>query len=188
MPPEMSLTDEEVYETYLEYLPYYLEDGKPLRLMLGNLFACDGLKSYRVPGYHNLCEANAENYCICGHARNHMYIAADGRILPCMPLSGAEEIAAKFPLITEVELKDALNDSWYMSCIDTKLKDFLEINTECGSCEHRLKCASGCRGSALNYESQNYYATDRAACLLFKNDYIGRLEKIMEQGNMSRIL
>ena len=188
MSPELSLTDEEVYETYLEYLPYYLEDGRPLRLMLGNLFACDGSEHYRVPGYHNLCEDNVKKYCICGHARNHMYIAADGRILPCMPLSGANEVAAKFPLITEVKLKDALNDSWYMSCIDTRLKDFLETNEECGNCEHRLKCAGGCRASALNYESQNYYATDRAACLLFKNDYIGRLEKIMEQGNMSRIV
>ena len=187
MPPEMSLTDEEVYETYLEYLPKYLEDGRPLRLMLGNLFVCDGSNQYTIPGYHNLSEAKAKNHCICGHARNHMYIAADGRILPCMPLSGTDEIAARFPSITETALKDALNDSWYMSCIDTKLKDFLDQNEECGSCEHRLKCAGGCRGSALNYDSRNYYGVDRAACLLFKNGYIERLETIMKQGNMLRV-
>lgn len=186
MPSEMSLTDEEVYETYLEYLPKYIEDGRPMGLMLGNLFACDGSEKYIIPGYHNLCESNMKNHCICGHARTHMYIAADGRILPCMPLAGADEVAAKFPLITETELKDALNDSWYMSCIDTKLKDFLENNEECSSCEHRLNCAGGCRGSALNYDSSNYYGIDRAACLLFKNGYIGRLEKIMEQGNLVR--
>ena len=186
MPPEMSLTDEEVYETYLEYLPKYLEDGRPLPIMLGALFRCDGSENYSVPGYHHLCEANAKNYCICGHARNHMYLAADGRILPCMPLSGTDEMAARFPLITETELKDALNDSWYMSCIDTRLTDFLENNPECSSCEYRLQCAGGCRASALNYDPQNYFGIDRASCLLFKNGYIDRLETMMKQGNMIR--
>ena len=186
MPAEMSLTDEEVYETYLEYLPAYLEDGKPLRLMLGNLFMCGGSEQYTIPGYHNLSECHVNSHCICGHARNHMYIAADGRILPCMPLAGTDEVAARFPLITETELKDALNDSWYMSCIDTRLKEFLEHNQECGACEHRLKCTGGCRAAALNHDSQNYYGIDRAACLLFKNGYIDRLEKIMEHGNMRR--
>ena len=182
---DLALTEEEIYETYLSYIPQYMEDGQPISIMLGNLFMADGSGKYRIPGIHRI--SDPEKYCICGHARNHLYIAADGRLLPCMPLSGNDEIASQFPMITKMELKDALSDSVYMSCIDTKLSEYLHKNDECRNCKYQLECGGGCRGQALNYDKTNYLGIDKAACLLFKNDYIERLKQIMDKWPMKEI-
>ena len=37
----------------------------------------------------------SKDYSVCGHARNQMYISAEGRALPCMSLSG-QDIQNKF--------------------------------------------------------------------------------------------
>ena len=71
--------------------------------LLGGFFAANP----RRPGLYDIplmrpC-GEPESSCICGHARQVMYISAEGRALPCMALSGME-LQNEFPLITELGL------------------------------------------------------------------------------------
>lgn len=64
-----------------------------------------------------------------------MYIAADGRLLPCMPLSGMD-CQDEYPLITEIGLQKALSDSLYLERIDTRLEKLLKENAKCRACDY----------------------------------------------------
>lgn len=184
MEKDLTLTDEEVYEAYLEYLPFYIEDGMPLDLMLSGLFMYRKDKGYQIPGRKGVKEEQCKHYCLCGHARNNLYITADGRMMPCMPMSGKEELAREFPKITELALKDALEDSFYIDCIEKKLTEYLEHNPECAACEYRYDCASGCRGQAA--VQGNYLAPDKAVCTMFQGGYIERVENMMKKYRIKR--
>lgn len=177
---DMSLTDEEAYEIYLEYLPHYIEDGQPLYLHLSSFFISNpDKKSYRIPARKHVKPEKAHVHCLCGHARNSLYITADGKWMPCMPMSGKEDLAAKFPSVYDTPLQQALEDSFYISCIEKRLDEYLEHNPKCQACEHKYNCASGCRGQGAT--EKDYLAIDDSICLLFKGDYIPRLEKMMEK-------
>lgn len=180
---DMTLTDEETYEIYLDYLPHYIEDGQPLYLHLSSLFISGpDKKSFRVPGRKHVRPEKAHIHCLCGHARNSLYITAEGRWMPCMPMSGKDALAAQFPSVLDTPLHEALEDSFYMSCIEKRLDEYLEHNPQCQECEYKYDCASGCRGQAASED--DYLAIDKGACALFKGDYIPRLEKMMEEYGM----
>lgn len=51
----------------------------------------------------------------------------------------------------------------------------LKRNAECGECAYRLRCAGGCRASALGSDPTDIMGPDRAACLLFLGEYIPRI-------------
>jgi radical SAM protein with 4Fe4S-binding SPASM domain len=175
---ELILSDEEVFDTYLQYIPHFYEDGMPLRIMLGGFFASNGSgPDYRIPAIKFAQGRPVDNKCICGHARSVMYIAADGKLLPCMPLSGLK-IREEFPNVLDMDLKDALTDSFYMSVIDTRLRDYLSHNPDCSVCEYKNQCAGGCRGNALCAEDGgDYLAADRTVCAVFKKGYVERIHK-----------
>ena len=104
---------------------------------------------------------------LCGHARNYMYITAEGAMVPCIPMGSAEGgrrtrtdalmpgqasdapllPRRHFPNIRETSLADALRDSYYMGFIDTRLRDYFAHNPGCAVCEYRNRCAGGCRGN-----------------------------------------
>jgi radical SAM protein with 4Fe4S-binding SPASM domain len=174
----MTLTQEEVYDTYLSYLPQFIEDGQPLLLQLSELF-CSMPGGYWIPGCKGVSESQVGNYCLCGHARTELYITAEGRWMPCMPMSGKDELAKQFPGIKDTPLKDALNDSFYLSCIAKNLGEYFAHNPECAACPYRLDCASGCRGRAATED--DYMAVDREICIMYKGGYMERVKKLMEE-------
>lgn len=170
------LTHDEVTEIYLEYIPYFFLDGSPLSLLLGGMFqAKKGARQYRVPAVKCPDSESVLNQCVCGHARLVMYIAPDGRALPCMSLSGME-IARQYPLITEQGLASCISDSEYMRLIDTRLSDYLEQNAECRACRHRYVCGAGCRASALDADPNNIMGPDRSVCKLLKGGWPEKLQ------------
>ena len=65
-----------------------------------------------------------------------MYLAADGRVLPCMSLSGMK-VQNHFPLITDVGLRQCLTDSPYMRLVETTVDEYLAVNEECAACEYK---------------------------------------------------
>jgi radical SAM protein with 4Fe4S-binding SPASM domain len=109
----------------------------------------------------------AEKMCICGHARQTMYIAPDGRTLPCLPISGMDGIRAKYPTIREKGLAACITDSAYMELIDTRLGQYLKHNAECAACECKYACGGGCRASALSF-GNDILGPDAAICRMFK--------------------
>ena len=171
-----SITIKELYQTYLDYIPKYFEDGMPLSLQLGGFFLASPKRpnQYVLPSVKHC--ANPDKTCVCGHARMVMYISAEGRALPCMALSGMD-IQDEFPLIPEIGLSACITDSRYMNLIDTRASEVLGHNPECANCEHASNCLGGCRASALETSPSDILGIDRAACEIFKG---GWAEKIKE--------
>lgn len=173
-----SISLEELYGLYLDYIPHYYEDGMPLSLQLGGFFSA----SPRDPGVYGIpCMKNRrdpEKTCVCGHARLVMYISAEGRALPCMALSGMG-IQEEFPLIPELGLARCLTDSRYMRLIDARAAEVLSRNPDCRDCEHALQCLGGCRASALETSPGDVMAIDRATCAIFRGGWIERIGETM---------
>ncbi len=172
---------EEVFDLYLDYIPRYYEDGMPLTLQLGGLFEA----SPHTPDEYVVVLAKEKcdpaKTCVCGHARQVMYISAEGRALPCMALSGME-IQHQFPLITEIGLSSCLNDSFYMNFIDSRASDYLALHPECQACEYAPYCLGGCRASALEFNGEtDLMGRDEACCIMFRKGYAARTMALMQK-------
>ena len=172
---------EELFELYLDYIPHFYEDGMPLAIQLGGLFSASPGKPDRfdIPLAKGRCDP--QKTCVCGHARMVMYISADGRALPCMSLSGMD-IQEQFPLITETGLADCLTDSFYMEFIDRRASDYLALHPECRSCEYAPYCLGGCRASALEHNGgTGLMGRDEACCKMFREGYAARVLTLMRR-------
>ena len=179
-----SIAMKDLFEIYLDYILKYYEDGKPLSIQLGGFFSASKEKdSYVIPVVKS--QTDPDTFCVCGHARNHMYISAEGRVLPCMALSGME-IQNVFPLITEYGLKNCLNDSTYLELITTKAREVLNHNERCDRCEFANRCCGGCRAAALENNPHDIMAIDEAACLIFKGGYIERINEAVKQAKCEK--
>ena len=174
-----SISIDELYQLYLDYIPHYYADGMPLSIQLGGFFSASPgeMEAYDIPSMKNC--ANPDKTCVCGHARMVMYISAEGRALPCMALSGMD-IQQEFSLIPEIGLANCLTDSRYMRLIDTRATEVLEHNPECRSCEHALQCLGGCRASALETHPTDILAPDAAICSIFKGSWVEKIDKVMQ--------
>ena len=175
-----SISIDELYQIYLDYIPHYFEDGMPLAVQLGGFFSATPKEpqKYDIPAMKN-CK-NPDATCVCGHARMVMYISAEGRVLPCMALSGME-IQHEFPLLLEKGLASCLTDSRYMRLIDTRATEVLAHNRECSSCPHAMQCIAGCRASALETNPQDILAPDLATCIIFKGGWVERIRETMQK-------
>lgn len=175
-----SISIDELYQIYLEYIPQYYEDGMPMAVQLGGFFSADPdePKDYRIPARKS-CN-NPENVCVCGHARQVMYISAEGRTLLCMALSGMD-IQNQFPCLTEVGLEECLSDSVYMRFIETRASEILAHNQQCQECEYAMKCLGGCRASALETTPDDLLAPDLCTCTLFKGGWEQKIIQLMEK-------
>jgi len=169
-----TLSVDELYEAYLDFIPHFKAAGAPLTLMLGGFFLCrKGEESYRIPCKKYDGSGRMLRQTVCGSARNTMYISGDGKLLPCIPLSGMP-IQDEMPDITKTPLCEALSDSKYLSLIDTRLEELLKENERCASCEHRLSCGGGCRAGSLAAGNE-YLGVDESTCAFFKNGYEERI-------------
>lgn len=172
-----TLAPEEVYQAYLDFIPKFRTAGAPLSLMLGGFFMCGkGSADYRIPCKKFDGSDKMLRQTICQSACTTMYIAADGKLLPCIPLTGLP-IQEQMPTLTETPLVSALSDSNYLKLIDTRLGDLLKANEQCAACEHRLYCGGGCRAGALLC-SDEYLGRDDFTCHFFKNNYEERIKAI----------
>lgn len=176
----VSLSSKELFQIFLDYIPYYYEDGMPLELQLGGMFYATPLKpkEYWLPVLMN-CQCLEKTY-ICNHARMVMYISAEGRVLPCLPLAGLD-IQQEFPLISEMGLLKCISDSRYMRLLDTRATEILEHNPECRTCKYVMQCLAGCRASALESAPDDILAPDLAACTLFKGGWVEKTKAVMEK-------
>ena len=180
---DYAITRDEEFQTYLDYIPQFYEDGAPLSLMLSGFFHCDGTDGFEIPFVKNEEGEDCGDYCLCGHARNYMYITAEGAMVPCIPMGSAEGGRCHFPNIRDMSLADALRDSYYMSFIDTRLRDYFAHNPGCAVCEYRNRCAGGCRGrvASVGGPEVDLLARDEDACAFFRQGWYDRVTKLMEK-------
>ena len=165
----------ELYDAYLDYIPEYYQDGKPLSIYLGGFFhASPAHRQYTIPMLKTGCN-DLDRVAVCGHARNVMYISPEGTALPCFSLSSLKE-KDEYPSIPEKGLRYCLTDSSYMKLIETAVSRVIAHNERCIGCEYARYCHGGCRASAMESTPEDIFGIDEAACLIFRGGYV---EKIM---------
>ena len=216
---DYAISREEEFRAYLDYIPAYYEDDLSISLMLSGFFAgakqshhapapalahpCASLgdaESCSIPFVKNAEDEDCGNDCICGHARNMMYITPEGYIVPCIPMGstrgGRQSVAScdtartrpsvavggrqRFPNIRELSLAKALRDSSYLDFIDTRLRDYFAHNPGCGTCEYRNRCSGGCRGRVAGGD---LLARDEDACAFFREGWYDKLLELLAGAN-----
>ena len=166
----------------MNLIPQFYEDGAPLSLMLSGFFHGDGTEDFAIPFVRNEEGEDCGDYCLCGHARNYMYITAEGAMVPCIPMGSAEGGRRHFPNINETKFADALRDSYYMDFIDMRLRDYFAHNPGCAVCEYRNRCAGGCRGRVAAMGSgYNLLAKDEDACAFFRQGWYNKVTRLMKE-------
>lgn len=79
-----TLSADELFKLYYDYLPQFFGDNLPIGLKLGAFFIYNNeLNEFSIPGY---MENLTPDSCLCS-ARMNMYISPEGRVLPCMPIA-----------------------------------------------------------------------------------------------------
>lgn len=176
---EYDLTTTELMAAWLDTVEEYLRHDSPLDLMLGGFFSCEeGGRACTIPAKRFGGQEEALGRPLCGCANHVIYISADGKLLPCMPLSGLP-IQETLPSLFSMSLKDALASPNYVRCVNTTLREFAQKNDSCANCEHFLFCGGGCRASAL-IERGDYFTPDPATCAFFKEGFEEKLAKVVE--------
>jgi radical SAM protein with 4Fe4S-binding SPASM domain len=174
----LNLSIKELGEAYLALVARYFEAGSPITIMIRRFFLCEkGSKEYVMP-----CKkCGDESDPLCLSVRNTMYIAADGKLLPCITLSGLP-IQEEMPSLNDMTVAQALSDSLYLERIETPVSALIEHNPECASCGHRKECGGGCRAAALAMNADNdYLRRDPATCFIFKAGCEGMIRRVAER-------
>ena len=174
-----NLGAETLFEAYLRFIPEYRAAGAPLSIMLGGFFMCGkGSEDYSIPSKRFDGTGEMLRQTLCRSARTIMYIAADGKLLPCIPMAGMP-IQDEMPNLATMPLREALTDSKYLGLIDTRLDELLAKNEKCAACEHRLVCGGGCRAGAM-IGGGDYLGCDDYTCHLFKKHYEDRIRALYQ--------
>lgn len=172
-----SLKLEETYDAYMRFITEYRAAGATVSIMLGGFFyCCKGSEEYVHPIKRYNGSEEMTKHVVCGSAGINMYIAADGKILPCIPLSGMP-IQDTMPNLLETPLMEILDSSVYLKTVALTLGELLTVNDECNRCEYKLVCGGGCRASAL-MDTGNYSGKDPASCLFFHGNYEEKVRRI----------
>ncbi|MBQ9007491.1 MAG: radical SAM protein [Atopobiaceae bacterium] len=171
------LSHEELFGVYLDYLEAFYEDLPKLTLHLGGFFLANGARpdEYRLPSVHVYGDPMRASLCV--HARNTMYISAEGRALTCMGLCSMEDFQRGYPLVQEVGLGACLTDSKFMELVDTRAGDVLAHNERCDDCPWRALCLGGCRAGAMVDHPADVLAPDETACAYFRDGWVTRVQE-----------
>ena len=180
--PEHYLTRIELFETFLEYIPQYFEDGKPISIGLEGFFSYD-LPDSGAYAIHerNVAETSFGKAQMCGHVRRGMYVSPRGNVLPCMSMVGSP-IEQQFPNMLEKPLEEILDtDSLYMNIVSFTVKDYMDHNPECRECEYRTACCGGCRATAVRDHLDDYLAKDLEVCEYYKGGWKEKKDALLRE-------
>ena len=176
------MSDEEVMETYLDYLEDFYRELPRMEIQLGHLFFADGLRpdEYYIACFHHYKSPLRASMCV--HARNAMYISAEGRAMLCMSLSSLDDkFQSRFPLVQEEGFVKCLSDSAYMKLLDIRAGEVLAHNEKCQDCSYREFCLGGCRARALGYHEGDLLSVDEITCRSFREGWIFKVFEKVEK-------
>ncbi|MCM1328252.1 MAG: radical SAM protein [Ruminococcus sp.] len=169
-----------IFDGYIELLKKYAADGMPMDLSLGGFFSGSRAeKKYTVPFASGCGNCERCSRTLCETAFISAYLLPDGRVLPCIAMSGSEiEKIAPNIFDNGQSLEKALSNSPADTYAKYTYKDLFERNAECNSCEKKYICG-GCRANAL--ANGGFFEKDPIACQFFKGGYEEKIEKIMRE-------
>ena len=180
--PEHFLTQKEVNQVFLDYIPQYFADGAPLSISLEGFFRYDK-NSEKIGALfeRNVAEENFSKAPMCLHVRREMYVSPKGRVLPCMSMVGTA-VEEKFPNMLETPLSDILSHlSVYMILADTRISEYMRHNPECQACQYRSNCCGGCRAWAVRDGSTDYLARDMVTCEYYLGGWKEKKEAVLKE-------
>lgn len=170
---------DKIYQEYLKLLKYYRNDNAPMQLGLGGFFQCieNKLDSWQSPAVSGCATDKRCSESLCEFVRLFPYLLPDGRVLPCIAMSGSEmENIAPNIFEDGQSLEKALSSSPIDTYTNYTYQDLFEHNPECKTCEHRFKC-SGCRANAL--ANGGFFKKDPLSCAFLKGGYEKKIQEIM---------
>ena len=174
----MELSEQEFCDGLMPMIDWFYKKGMPVDLSLGSLAAFrhgSGKCSVFAEPFSE--DTDCRMCYLCDDARFAAYIAPDGQLLPCMPLTSVPAERLKdFPKLSEISLKEALSSSYYMEFISRRIFQLFLENGECGSCEYRMRCGGGCRAEAM-IRGGSLMGPDPRRCFLWKNGYPERIRE-----------
>jgi len=166
---EYALSENELWETYKAYIPYYFKDGMPLDIDLDGYFSCrKGRTDYQIRYVHHAKEdSDWTKIPYCESMRYTLHIRPDGRVAPCMGFSDSV-LGDRFPSVLNEHLGDISLQGYYHDVVETRLSDVLKHNPECASCQYWPRCTGGCMVECMNEEG-DYLIPDRRICYFHRN-------------------
>ena len=178
--PEHYLTQAELYDAFLRYIPHFFKDGMPLTLGLEGFFDYDKDREETASfSDKSIPEESFGKALMCGHVRRGMYVSPKGNILPCMSMVGGP-IEEQFPNMLETPLEDILDKkSLYMDINNLRISDYMEHNPECRTCEYRTLCCGGCRALAVRDHPTDYLSKDLYTCEYFKGGWKDKKDELL---------
>lgn len=180
--PEHFLTQAEVNDIFLHYIPAYFEDGAPLSIGLEGFFRYDR-NTGRIDALYekNVDEENFSRSPMCMQVRRQMYVSPKGKVLPCMSMVGTP-MEEKFPNMLETPLEDILSHlSMYMILADMRISEYMHHNPDCAVCSYRTMCCGGCRAWAGRDGSTDYLGKDMVTCEYFKGGWKEKKEAVLKE-------
>lgn len=176
-----ALTQQEYMEAMIRYIPQYYEAGCPIeQLTLSGVAILYHDKPFKISVRHYDGTEKCLDKYLCSVTRRACYITPEGRLLPCMPMTACPE-QSRFPRVQDIGLNQGLHNSFYMQFVNGRIRNLLEVNKECAACDYRYQCGGGCRAIALMEGDHNLMGCDRNMCMVWKNGYIERIQKVAEE-------
>ena len=174
---EHFITQDEVNEAILAYIPQYVEDGIPVSTQFAGFLEFNKERRViRIPFKKYSGSEGADERFACGAVKEGLYISPEGKVLPCMTLAGTA-IEPQFDSILEKDLSEILTDSFYKDMSKLKMGACIEHNEKCRDCKYRLACGAGCRACACGEAGTDYLGIDNATCEFYQH---GWYEKALE--------
>ena len=160
-----ALTTEEMGQSLLELQKRWLEDGKPMHMLLESYFEA---RPEGAPPARKRAGFSPESM-ECPETRERIFLLPDGSLLPCPGFAGTS-VAGHMPNLRDWALTDALKDSPLPHFCREKKSARLKKNPQCDACGHFAECGMGCRAYALT-EGGSLDGPDPGACAMYKDGW-----------------
>ncbi len=170
-----ALTMDEMGEALLALQRRWLEDGKPINMLLESFYEA---RRAGAPPPHQQVQYSPQSL-ECADTRERIFLLPDGRLLPCPGFTGTV-VASQMPDLRGGTLTDVLTASSLADfCREIKLTR-LSRNPQCEGCEYFAECGMGCRAYALT-EGGSQDGVEPNACNMYKGGWRERFLQA-EQG------
>lgn len=176
---QKKVSTKELHEYYNALILKHKQTGSPFGLQLDGYFMKRKNREYHSP----FVQYDGTEACLdklsCTTCNIMPYLLPDGTLIPCpamtdLPMTGS------MPNLLEPRLVDALNDqkSAFSQFVNLRVKDVLAKNEQCGACQYKLQCGSGCRAMAMQ-AGYDMYGVNPPACAFFKSDSAATISRLM---------
>lgn len=173
---EKTLSHSEFLDALLEYIPSFIEDGKPCSITMGGYLSYYRDRDFFTSKLAKAPSAPAPLYP-CPWIASNLYISPEGNVLPCMEFAGHPEYTGYSNLL-RTPLSEILQDSEHLRFVRTRLKDICGRSSECMQCPERgIHCGQSCRACA----GADFCGTDPGACLFVRNGWYDRVRDAVEK-------